>query len=441
MSDKIYSSVSKNVFARSGNQDVAGIGSGEDLGSPDYIEGDEPIPVAKYKDRNEYLKIEIKPTTVIGFFGPSGSGKTTAINSIASRAYDKGRCLVNLADTDFQFNNYKNNGGVSQSLQDAMGLYDKEAAHEIPAKTLMPKFVYDEMREKKTLDDPPSYVETFSIGFHQMSTSELKDLVNRTLNSKQSARMNMVLDSVEVNQDLSFGKIKDVLEENDDLNEQAKPALMNRLTQLENDNIVSSRQSGNTSKIVDYLNEGYILSIGMGNLDIVLGSSDMWKAEFISSKVAEIVISARLSGDLEKSLLGTIPEAHHLMPAGEGTALASKLKRNFTFYKRRTDFPFLLDSQSPYQLPGRDDDKNILGELNFVFVGREEDGKTLEPKGFLKVLKSMNIVSNVNSSRANDWLERIKDVGHREFLFVKPGMRSPDEAPIVEFLAPLVSNP
>lgn len=129
------------------------------------------------------------------------------------------------------------------------------------------------------------------------------------------------------------------------------------------------------------------------------------------------------------------------MPAGESTLLAKKLKRNFTFHKRRTDFPFMLDSQSPYQLPGRDDDKNILGELNYVFIGREEEGKTLEPKGFLKILKSMNIISNVNSSRANNWLERIKDVGWREFLLIRPGMSNPREAPIVKFLSPLVSNP
>lgn len=404
---------------------------------PNYSNG---IPVARYKNKPGYLKLEIKPVTVIGLFGPSGSGKTTGMNTIASRAYDSGRGLVNLADTDLQFNNYKNNGGVAQSLVEAMGLYDGEQPHEISAKTLIPKFLYDELLSHEMIT-APSFAETFSFGFHQVSKSELKSLLIRGLDRKQKQKMQNLLDRVEVNQDLTFDRLRTVLEEEMDIHENAKQPLLTNINNLENSNLISSRQSGETKDIIRYLNDGYIIGIGLKDMNLILSENDMWMAEFYARKVLEIIINARLNGELDIPLLGVLPEAHHLMPAGGGSELANKLKRNFTFYKRRTDFPFLLDTQSPYQLPGRDDEKDILGELDHVFIGRGEEGKTLDPKGLMKILKSMNIISNTQSSRAAAWQERVKDVQWREFLYVRPGMRSPSDAPVVEFLAPLVSNP
>lgn len=426
---------SRLVFENSSDETIREMGEVKNL-SPNYENG---IPVAKFKNRPGYLKLNIKPVTVIGFFGPSGSGKTTGMNAVACRAYDDGRNLVNMADTDLQFNNYKNSPGAAKPLIESMGLYENESRHTIPAKTLMPKFIYDELLGSEMFDDPPTFVETFSFGFHQVSRSELKSLLTRGLDKKQSQKVESLLNDVTVNQDLSFDKLRTALEEAD-FHGSAKKPIETNIDNLDDSNLISSRNSHESRGIVEYLNDDYILSIGMKNLDMVLSEDDMWMAEFYSRKVLEIIIEARISGELEKKLLGVIPEAHHLIPAGKGSELASKLKRNFTYYKRRTDFPFMLDTQSPYQLPGRDDDKDILGEINCAFIGRGEEGKTLEPKGFQKILKSMNIVTQTNRDFPG-WAERLKDVGWREFLFVKPGMSDPHDAPIIEFLSPLVSNP
>jgi len=123
------------------------------------------------------------------------------------------------------------------------------------------------------------------------------------------------------------------------------------------------------------------------------------------------------------------------MPKGEDSILADLVKRNYTFYQRRSDFPGILDSQLPSQIS-----EQLLEEVNHVFIGCDKNDKSLPSSEWKKVLKLMNVVANPQKDNRR-WMQKIQTLGHRDFLYVNGRMTDPNDAPIVRFLAPRTSNP
>lgn len=425
-----YSESTKRLFRKSRNKKLESRGVSEENTVPHYIENpNAPVPVAKHKHSDEILTIPINSTTVIGMLGPSGAGKTTADMSIVSRCRNRGRVPLNLADTDLHTTNLDNNGGVSKKLIRSMGLVAGEEPREIKQKTLLPKYLYN-----NALDgEKPSNVELFSLGFKDVTKSELKFLLGQGLDRNQKMSMQSVLDDVEVNEDLTFDELRDMVDKNQeqDLHHATADKLKRNINVLENSEVISSRY---TKDIVSYVKDGYALGLGMKGFSR-LSPDDYYLMEFYSKKCMEILIDEKKDGDIDHPMFGVFPEAHHLMPAEGDSILAKLVKRNFTFYQRRSDFPAVLDTQSPSNLP-----RKILEEFNHVFIGCDANGKSLAKSEWSTVLRLMNVVANPQRDNKR-WMRKIQQLGHRDFLYINGNMSDPNEAPIVRFLAPLTCNP
>lgn len=414
---------SEKILGKSQNTVLKEMGDKETLDA-DYSDG---IPVAEYRDESGYLKIEINSTTVIGMLGPSGAGKTTGNMAIASRLRNKGRLLVNLADSDLHMTNLDNNGGVSKRLQERMGMYRGEEPREIGQQSFLPKYLYNNLKESRR----PSNVDIFSLGFTDLNESELKFLLGQGLDKNQKLSMQSVLDEVDVDNNLDFDELKTIADEKEDIHHQTASKLKRNIEVLDNSEIVSNRLR---KDVLKPLKNGDSLGIGMKGFKR-LDDDDYYLMEFYAKKIAEKIIDARLDGEVENPLIGILPEAHDLMPRNSDSDFADILKENFTFYGRRSDFPFILDTQNPSQLP-----RKILNELNHVFIGVDKDGATLAKNEWSKVLSLMNLNPNPNKDNKR-WTRIFQSMSHHEFLYLNQNMRGPEDAEVVEFLAPLTSNP
>lgn len=421
-----YSESTKQLFSQSSNSELQRRGNRSEPETPEYVQDySKPVPVAKYRDRPGYLYLDINATTVIGMFGPSGAGKTTADMSIVSRCYNRNRIPLNMADTDLHTTNLDNNGGVSKKLRESMGFFQGEQATEIPQQTLLPKYLYN------ILDNPPTNVEKFTLGFSDVNQSELKFLLGQGLDRNQKMSMQSILDSVTIDDDLSFDDLRGAAEENDDLHHQTADKLIRNINVLEESEIISSRYS---KDIVSFVEDGYALGLGMKGFSR-LSPDDYYLMEFYAKKCLEILIDGKTDGDLDRPMFSLFPEAHHLMPNGGDSILADLVKRNFTFYQRRSDIPTVLDTQLPSQVA-----RKVLEEINHAFIGCDRNGKSLPKSEWSKVLKLMNVVANPQRDNRR-WMKKIQTLGHREFLYVDASMTDPSDAPVVEFLAPLTCNP
>jgi hypothetical protein len=423
-----YSDSTKALFARSNNTELRDRGYKEESKTPEYIEdSSEPVPVAKYRDRPGFLKIPVHSTSVFGVFGGSGAGKTTADMSIATRCFNRGRIPANFADTDLHTTNLDNHGGVSKKLIEAMRLYKGEEPTEIAQKTVLPKYLWNKLSKERR----PSNVDKFSLGFQDINDSELKFLLGQGLDSNQKQAMQNVLDKVSVDENLDFDDLRNAVDGNDDLHHTTGNKLKRNINNLENSEVISNRYR---KDIVNIVNQGNSLGVGMRGFN-GLSPSDYYLMEFLAKKCFEKIIDARKSGELDQSIFSIFPEAHHLMPRGEDSLLANYVKRVATYHQRRTDTPIILDSQNPSQIP-----ENILEEVNSVFIGCDESGKSLAKSEWSDVLKKMNVVANPQRDNRR-WMKKIQKLNHRDFLYISADMTDPDDAPIVRFLAPLTSNP
>jgi hypothetical protein len=423
-----YSDSTKALFARSNNTELRDRGYKEESKTPEYIEdSSEPVPVAKYRDRPGFLKIPVHSTSVFGVFGGSGAGKTTADMSIATRCFNRGRIPANFADTDLHTTNLDNHGGVSKKLIEAMRLYKGEEPTEIAQKTVLPKYLWNKLSKERR----PSNVDKFSLGFQDINDSELKFLLGQGLDSNQKQAMQNVLDKVSVDENLDFDDLRNAVDGNDDLHHTTGNKLKRNINNLENSEVISNRYR---KDIVNIVNQGNSLGVGMRGFN-GLSPSDYYLMEFLAKKCFEKIIDARKSGELDQSIFSIFPEAHHLMPRGEDSLLANYVKSVATYHQRRTDTPIILDSQNPSQIP-----ENILEEVNSVFIGCDESGKSLAKSEWSDVLKKMNVVANPQRDNRR-WMKKIQKLNHRDFLYISADMTDPDDAPIVRFLAPLTSNP
>jgi hypothetical protein len=423
-----YSDSTKSLFARSKNRELQSRGRTEEVSDPEYFNDvNEPIPVAKYRDRPGYLRIEVNTTSVFGIFGGSGSGKTTADMTIATRCFNRGRIPANFADTDLHTTNLDNHGGVSKKLIEKMGLYNGEEPTEIPQKTVLPKYLWNKLSENRR----PSNVEKFSLGFQDINDSELKFLLGQGLDSNQMQAMQTVIDNVDVDGSLTFDDLKNAAENAEDIHHSTAKKLKRNIKNLESSEVISNRYQKDIVKIVK---DGNSLGIGMRGFN-GLSPSDYYLMEFLAKKCFEKIVDARKSGELDQSIFSIFPEAHHLMPRGEDSLLADYVKRVATYHQRRTDTPMILDSQNPSQIP-----ENILEEVNSVFIGCDESGKSLAKSEWSDVLKKMNVVANPQKDNRR-WMKKIQTLNHRDFLYISADMTDPNDAPVVRFLSPLTSNP
>lgn len=425
-----YSRSTKSLFTRSSNEKLRNRGYEDQVSTPEYFaDKNEPVPVATKRDQGGYLRLEINSTTVIGMFGPSGAGKTTGDMAIVSRAANRGRIPVNLADTDLHTTNLDNNGGVSQSLADSMGLFPGEEPREIKQKTLLPKYLYNKLR------NPPTNVEKFTLGFSDLNKSELKFLLSQGLDQNQEMSMEAVLEEVGMDKLVDsgdpYGLLREKADENEEIHHATADKLKRNIRVLENNEIISSRYK---KDVVDLVDEGYALGLGMKGFSR-LSPSDYYLMEFYAKKCMELIIDSKTDGGLETGFFGVFPEAHHLMPNGDDSILADLVKRNFTFYQRRSDFPTVLDTQLPSQVS-----KKVLEEVNHVFIGCDRNGKSLPKNEWKKALNVLGVIANPQRDNRR-WMRRIQSLNHREFLYVNARMSDPSDAPVVEFLAPLTSNP
>lgn len=425
-----YSKSSKSLFARSSNKELRNRGKKSKSSKPEYIQDHtKPVPIAKYRDKPGYLRVEINSTSVFGLFGPSGSGKTTGDMTIASRGFSRGRIPVNLADTDLHTTNLDNHGGVSQKLVDAMGLYKGEKPTEIPQTTVLPKYLLNKMPDRMK----PSNVEAFSLGFQDVNESELKFLLGQGLDKNQKQAMQTVLDKVSIDENLSFDDLKSAAESSEDIHHSTGKKLKRNIKILEDSEVISSRYR---IDIVDVVKSGKSFGLGMKGFSR-LSPDDYYLMEFLAKKCMEKIIDFNLNQPNNKRipLIGVFPEAHHLMPKGEDSILADLVKRNYTFYQRRTDFPGILDTQLPSQI-----NQQLLKEVNHAFIGCDKNGSSLDDSEWKQVLKMMNVVANPQRDNKR-WMKKIQSLRHRDFLYVNGRMTDPSDAPIVRFLAPLTSNP
>jgi len=425
-----YSDSTKSLFARSKNRELQSRGRKEVDKTPEYVKDvNEPVPVASYRDRPGYLKVPVNSTSVFGLFGPSGSGKTTGAGTIFTRCYSRDRLPVNFADTDLHTTNLDNHGGVSKDLIDAMGFYEGETRTEIPQKTVLPKYLLNKMQDR----NKPTNVEPFSLGFQDVNESELKFLLGQGLDKNQKQAMQTVLDKVTVDEDLTFDDLKGAAEADDDIHHSTAKKLKRNIKVLEDSEVISSRYR---MDVVEVVREGNAFGLGMKGFSR-LSPDDYYLMEFMAKKCMEMIIDYNLEQPESERipLFSIFPEAHHLMPKGEDSILADLVKRNYTFYQRRSDFPGILDSQLPSQIS-----EQLLEEVNHVFIGCDKNDKSLPSSEWKKVLKLMNVVANPQKDNRR-WMQKIQTLGHRDFLYVNGSMTDPNDAPIVRFLAPRTSNP
>lgn len=428
-----YSDSTRFVFSQSENRELQDRGKDTAIGKPNYLkDSSKPVPIAEYRDKPGFLEIEVNPTTVVLNTGPSGSGKTTGDMSIVTRQYNQGRVPVNLADTDLHTTNLDNHGGVSKELIEAMGLYKGESRREIPQTTVLPKYLWNQMHEDmKPSTGKNGKVKLFSLGFGDVTESELKFLLGQGLDKNQKQAMQSVIDNVSVESGLSFDDLRDACDNNEDVHHSTARKLKRNINVLDDSEVISARYERD---LVDDVEDGKALGLGMKGFSL-LDPDDYYLMEFVAKKVFEKLVNARKNGELSRPLFSVFPEAHHLMPRDGDSLLADYVKRVATYHQRRSDIPMVWDTQSPSQLP-----RNLLEEVNHFFVGCDRNGKSLAKSEWSKVLRLMNVVSN--PQRENRlWMEKIQTLGHREFLYVNPRMSSVSEAPVVEFLAPLTSNP
>jgi hypothetical protein len=231
--------------------------------------------------------------------------------------------------------------------------------------------------------------------------------------------------------DSPFEYLKRLVEEDEKIHANAEPSFKGNIDVLKKREIISNRYRKDIPRFVD---EGYALSLGMKGFGR-LEKDDYYLMEFYAKKFTKKLIDAKRNNRVDSSLIGVLPEAHHLMPAGGDSDFSDLVKRSLTFWQRRSDFPMIFDTQNPSQLP-----KKILDEINAVFIGCSRNGKSLAKSEWTTVLNKLNVVSS-HQGEYQDWSRKIQGLSHRDFLYVSPRMSGVSDAEVVRFLAPLTSNP
>lgn len=417
---------SRNLLSDTSNPALEGLSSKAEE-EVNYGNG---VPVARDKHTGELINIRVTSTTAIGFFGPSGSGKTIFGKAIASRLHDKGRRIYNGADVKNDFQSLDNKPGVSKSLIRKMGLAGNEERHPIKKKLFMPRFL------TKYYGTIPDYVEPFSLGFQDVSATDLKYLLGAgNLTGQTEAAMTNVLNQIDVS-NTDFQELREVIEE-----QEVAPAtiqsLKANLDKLENQEILSNRYRKDPLK---YLNQGYAVSLGLENWRNYQ-RGDMYMLEFYAANLLDQLKGRRTDGEIESSLVGMFAEFHKLCPAGEDSLMKPVVYDLFTQAQRQMDMPLVIDSQTPSQIPNSavSGPYDFVGKLSHIFIGCDQNGRPLGANEWKKVLNSVNML---NRSNKEVWRQKIRSLDRYDFLYINPGSHSsPQDCPVVRSLAPLCSHP
>lgn len=394
----------------------------------DYSRG---IPVAKEKQSGRIIYLTFNSTTKIGVFGPSGSGKTIMGKAMASRLHQQGRRIYNGGDVknDFQSLDYK--GGVSEKLQRKMGLLQNEHPQPIPKKLFMPKFLTNDF------DSVPSYAEPFTFGFQDISEDDLKFLLGEgDLSGEPQQVMTSVLNEVDLDS-TSFDQLISRVESDEDANHGTVKTLKTRLKSLRSQEIISNRYRKDP---LQYLDQDYAVSLGLkGWRNYRRGS--MYMLEFYAARLLNNLKDRAEQNEIETPLIGMWAEFHKLAPAGEASLLKPVLQDLIDMAGRQADFPIIVDSQAPSQIPNSyvQGQYDFLGRLSAMFLGCDQNGRPLGENEWKKALKSVNML---NRSNKKHWRRRMNELDTYDFLFVHPGRHDgPYDCPVVRSLAPLVSHP
>ena len=395
---------------------------------PDYSKG---VPVAREKKSGQIIYLKFNSTTKIGIFGPSGSGKTVMGKAIASRLHMQGRRIYNGGDVKNDFQSLDYEGGVSKQLREKMGLLKNEHPQPIPKKLFMPRFLVNDFSSS------PSYVEPFTFGFQDISEDDLKYLLGEgDLSGEPQQVMTSILNNVEL-ESTSFDELIGRVDSHPDANHGTKKALKTRLDSLRSQEIISNRFRKDP---LQYLDQDYAVSLGLkGWRNYRRGS--MYMLEFYAARLLNNLKDRAEADDIEVPLIGMWAEFHKLAPAGEKSLLKPVLQDLIDMAGRQADFPIIMDSQAPSQIPNSyvKGQYDFLGRLSAMFLGCDQNGRPLGENEWKKALKSVNMLTRSNKRH---WRRRMNELDTYDFLFVHPGRHDgPYDCPVVRSLAPLVSHP
>ncbi|WP_207587068.1 hypothetical protein [Halomontanus rarus] len=429
---------------------------------PDYSQG---IPVARDRRTDELIYIQFDGETRVGFFAPSGKGKTTFGKALISRLYDAGFKIFNGGDikNDFQSLDYK--GGASSSLIKRMGLADYEQPHRIPKKIFMPKFMVDAYEGKV-----PSYVEPFTLGFQDLSWTDLQFLLQpdsqaqkRTV--KKLARQVTMERLADTDREIhGFALLRQKIMEME-LGKNLERVMLDTIDVLEAEQIVGNQHREDP---LQYLNEigcpecfttefqstydnlwtctnedcdwkgekenrvSFAISLGLERWR-EFRHGDMHKIQFYAAVLLRQLKERAKAGQITPPILGFWDEAHLLLPATGESLMTGPMQDLVDVAARQIEMPIVLSSQQPNKIP-HSDDADILAELNHLFLGFD-----LDKKHWKAALDSMSLYRHYD---ADKWRRKMNRLKKYDFLYVSPEHHdSVTDCPIVRSLAPLCSHP
>lgn len=429
----------------------------EEAAEVDYSNG---IPVARNVETGELVRIKFDKDDVtarIGVFGDSGSGKTLGCKRILSAMYDDGWNLMHFSDVKHDFYDISHENAAAKGMIDTLGLAPGEEPHPVPKKIWQPKFLHDEYSDGK-----PSYVESFSLGFKDITEADFKSLFTTTSPSQDTALTNLL-----ANLDLQNENYSSIEHELDDLDLQndsgdmLKGALSGSLTEMKNEQLISSDFRKDLFRYADSWRchdcETFVFpgekkqhedkshELEERSTVLVLGlekyreyyPNEKYKFQFYVSAVLDNFIDAKKNSRIDGPYMAFFDEAHFIIPNDEDSPAKEKVDSLVHVTGRDNGVGLMISTQKPSQIPMGDkrDRFDIVGQLKQIFIAENVSKTEWRP--------ALNSFNFFNASNQQAWAERIDSMDEKQFLFVDTtkDIDGPEDCPVVEFLSPLWRHP
>lgn len=425
-----YSSVSKNAFGRSNDENVSDLGFEDVVEKPSYDKG---VPVARDVETGEIVRVPLNDDTRVFTCAKSGQGKTVLGKAFLSRVQSIGGKIFCGSDIKNDFQSWNgtqgNSVGPSQNLIDVTaGLLKGEKGKDFNRSLGIPVFLSKEYVNS----EPSSFGTLFSIGFGDISEQDFKYLIGFD-GIRSDAQRGIIEDLFAENdgRDLTWTVIK---EKCDSESKSGEKLWKRYLKPLKSKGVIGSKGSSLNS-FLDF-DRFDLCSLGLKGINAyTLG--DMSKIRFYAAIVHRKVLDKRLNGEIDMNAPFVVydDECHEVFPADESTPAKDEMALVFSRKGRQADMVSWLSSQEPQKVPSSQDKSphDFISQTSHAFVG-----KGLNWPGYRTVFSAFSVYDSNNTQPLRDKKDAL---GDHQFLYLDEGMDSVRDIRIVESLSPLAPHP
>ncbi|WP_276273561.1 hypothetical protein [Haloarcula litorea] len=392
-------------------------------------------------------------TTRILLVAPTGRGKTVAGKRIVSTAYDDGWTPIHFSDVKNDFQSISYAGGASKQMIETMGLVEGEEPHAIPRKLFQPKFLVEDYQNGK-----PSYIEQFTLGFEDITKSDLMFLLDFNSEPQKQVFDNLLGDlNIE---DENFTSLKAKLDNVEiDYADNLKGPIKRTLNSLENSKILASHLRKNPFNYIEcwechdcgeYVwkedkgehelknheleEKRAVVSLSLKHYDNYT-YGDEEKFQFYVAVLMRNFIKEVRRGNIEGPFILYGDEFHEVAGRDTGDLVKRYFQKILDIAGRQADVATILSTQRPSKLPypQSSDPYDFVGDTTHMFIG-----EGLNPVDWRKALNSTNLYGQGDKEK---WRKKINDLNQYEFLYVNPEKHDGvEDCPVVQFYSPLVRH-